>query len=137
MSLVTRLLKRLGFSQTAETQKYSLDVSFHPELDFLVEQQQRSPDEIISNLVASELAQQSEQESLIKLWYSLTPREQDVAALACLGYSNRDIGSILSISGETVKSHMSNGLAKFSFSSRTELRLALKGWDFSAWNPQP
>jgi DNA-binding NarL/FixJ family response regulator len=137
MSLFDYLLKQLGLRHEPEPQKYSLDVSFHPALDFLAERQQRSPDEVISNLVASGLAQQSEQEELLNCWYSLTPREQDVAALACLGYGNRDIGSILNITRETVKSHMSNGLAKFGFSSRTELRLALKDWDFSAWAPHP
>jgi DNA-binding NarL/FixJ family response regulator len=137
MSLFDYLLKQLGLRREGEPQKYSSDVSFHPELDFLAEQQQRSRDEVISSLVATELAQQSEQQELIQRWYLLTPREQAVAALACLGYNNPDIASILNITRETVKSHMSNALAKFGFSSRAELKVMLRGWDFSAWNPHP
>src|SRR5512133_2304106 len=134
MHLLDFLLKRLGLRHKSEEQKYSFDVSFHPDLDFLVEQQQRSPDEVISILVASELAQQSAQQELMQRWYFLTPREQDVAALACLGYSNPQIASILNVTRETVKSHMSNALGKFGFSSRAELKVMLRGWDFSAWN---
>ncbi len=137
MPLLDFLLKLLGLRREPEAQNYSFDVSFHPDLNFLVEQQQRSPDEVISILVASELAQQSEQQELLQRWYLLTPREQDVAALACLGYSNPQIASILNVTRETVKSHMSNALGKFGFSSRAELKVMLRGWDFSAWNPHP
>jgi DNA-binding CsgD family transcriptional regulator len=137
MHLLDLLLKHLGLRRETEAQKYASDVSFHPDLDYLVEQQQRSPDEVISSLVASGLAQQTEQQELIQRWYLLTPREQNVAALACMGYSNPDIASILNITRETVKSHMSNALAKFGFSSRAELKVMLRGWDFSAWEPHP
>jgi DNA-binding NarL/FixJ family response regulator len=137
MSLFDYLLKKFGLRHEPEPEKYASGVSFHPDLDFLVEQQQRSPDEVISILVASELAQQSEQQELLQHWYLLTPREQDVAALACLGYNNPEIASILNVTRETVKSHMSNTLGKFGFSSRAELKVMLRGWDFSAWNPHP
>jgi DNA-binding CsgD family transcriptional regulator len=135
--MLTRLLKRIGLRRVSDTKKYALDASLHPALDSLAEQQQRSPDEVISSLVASGLAQQSEQGELWQCWQSLSPREQDVAALACLGYTNREIGNFLSISPETVKTHLRNGLVKFGLSSRTELRLVLKAWDFSAWDPHP
>lgn len=135
--MLTRLLKRLGWSRVSETQKYTLDASLHTALSSLAEAQQRSPDELASSLVASGLAQQSEQGELWQRWQSLSPREQEVAALACLGHTNRQIGLILSISPETVKTHLRNALTKFNLRTRSELRLLLKEWDFSAWQPHP
>jgi DNA-binding CsgD family transcriptional regulator len=131
--MFTRLLKRLGLHRTPEPQKYSLDASLHLALNSLAEKQQRSPDELASSLVASGLALQSEQGELWQRWQSLSPREQDVAALACLGYTNRQIGAFLSISPETVKTHLRNALVKFKLRTRSELHMLLKDWDFSAW----
>ena len=65
--------------------------------------------------------------------HSLTPREQDVAALACLGYTNRQIAARLGISPDTVKTHVRNLLHKFELHSKDELRSLLQDWDFSAW----
>lgn len=134
--MLTRLLKRLGLRREPEPQKYALEVGLHLALEALATEQQRAPDELVSSLVASGLAQQSEQGELWQRWQSLSPREQAVAALACRGYTNRQIGLFLSISPETVKTHLRNALVKFGLRTRSELRLQLKAWDFSAWEPQ-
>jgi DNA-binding CsgD family transcriptional regulator len=135
--MLTRLLNQLGLRRASETQKYSLDAALDSALNSLAQEQQRSADEVISSLVASGLALQSEQGELWQRWQALSPREQDVAALACRGYTNRQIGAFLSISPETVKTHLRNALGKFNLRTRAELRMLLHGWDFSAWEPQP
>ena len=66
-------------------------------------------------------------------WQQLSPRERDIAALTCLGYTNRQIAGRLYISPETVKTHMRNLLQKFDVRSKSELRRLLADWDFSAW----
>ena len=66
-------------------------------------------------------------------WRALTPREQDVAALACLGFTNREIAARLNIAPDTVKSRLQNVLRKFNIHKRTDLRVMLADWDFSAW----
>ncbi len=66
-------------------------------------------------------------------WESLSPREQDVTALSCLGFTNRQIAARLSLSPETIKTHVRNVLSKFGINSKSELRHILAGWDFSAW----
>lgn len=66
-------------------------------------------------------------------WYDLTPREQQVAALACLGYTNEAIAHRLVISVNTVRSHMRRVLEKYGVASKAELRVALAGWDFESW----
>jgi len=56
-----------------------------------------------------------------------------VAALACLNFTNRQIAARLSISPQTVKSHMRNLLLRFELHSKVELRQVLSDWDFSEW----
>ena len=50
----------------------------------------------------------------------LTPRERDVLRHLALGISNRDIGQALSISEETVKTHVANLLAKLHVENRAQ-----------------
>ena len=72
-----------------------------------------------------------------KRWQTLTPREQQVAALVCLNHTSRQIAALLVISPETVKTHVGNLLRKFGLPTRQELRQALAGWDFSEWKHPP
>jgi DNA-binding CsgD family transcriptional regulator len=93
----------------------------------------RPEDDLIHDLLAAGLTQYYESEDLWRKWQSLSPREQDVAALVCLGFTNRETASRLNISPETVKSRLRNVLRKFNLHKRTDLRLLLANWDFSAW----
>jgi two-component system, NarL family, response regulator LiaR len=54
---------------------------------------------------------------------ALTERERDVLRLLADGQSNKEIGSHLGVSEETVKTHVSNVLAKFGVSTRTQAAL--------------
>jgi len=66
-------------------------------------------------------------------WRQLTPREKDVAACVCKGYTNQQMVQILMISLGTVKTHIRHLLEKFEVKSKAELRRVLKDWDFSDW----
>ena len=101
--------------------------------DHLSQHEGRPEDELIQNLLAAGLTHYYESEELWKKWESLSPREQEVAALVCLGYTNKQVAERLVISPETVKSHLRNALIKFDLSTRSELRMALQDWDFDAW----
>jgi DNA-binding NarL/FixJ family response regulator len=68
-----------------------------------------------------------------RAWDDLTPREQDVAALVCLGYTNQQIAQKLVIAPNTVKTHIRHVLRKFQLHGKLELKGVLRGSDFSGW----
>jgi DNA-binding CsgD family transcriptional regulator len=55
----------------------------------------------------------------------LTPREREVALLAAVGHSSRDIGERLHLSTRTVDTHLARVYRKLGITSRTELAPAL------------
>jgi DNA-binding CsgD family transcriptional regulator len=67
----------------------------------------------------------------VRLWESLSARQQQVAALVCLKYTNDQIAKKLHISPYTVKTHVSNVLRKFNVQGRHQLAHILRRWDFS------
>src|ERR1700678_256808 len=66
----------------------------------------------VSSEVAAEIAEHSTDDAL-------TPREVDVLRLAAKGNSNKEIAAQLSLTEETVKSHLRNILAKLEAKDRT------------------
>ena len=89
---------------------------------------------LLDDLLTSGLAEQDTRRELLAYWDSLTLREQQVVALICLGYTNRQIAVRLGLSVETVKTHIRNVLLKFRIHSKTDLRLLFSSWDFSEWD---
>ncbi len=133
MSIWSRLLYWIGLRSTPDSRYYEVSENLHVTLSTLASHEGRPEHELAQDLIAAGLTQYYSTDELFKKWESLTTRERDVAALACLGYTNRQIAAHLSISPETVKTHLKNLLSKFQLHSRTELRLMLSNWDFSAW----
>jgi DNA-binding CsgD family transcriptional regulator len=56
------------------------------------------------------------------VWSALSNREQDVARLVALGWTNREIASELYLSVKTVEYHLGNTFAKYGFANRRQLR---------------
>jgi DNA-binding CsgD family transcriptional regulator len=128
-----RLLIRLGFKRGEGPHYYELDEPLEAMLESIAVQEKRSPGEVQADLIEAGLAQLHTRAGLQKRWQALSAREQQVVALTCLGYTNAQIGAILHISTETVKTHMRTGLLKFNLHGKAELRQVLDGWDFSGW----
>ena len=133
MSIWRRLLSLIGLRPISAPRKYQVSESMQVTLTTLAQHEGRPEDELIQDLVAAGLTQYYESEDLWGKWRALTPREQDVAALACLGFTNREIAARLNIAPDTVKSRLQNVLRKFNIHKRTDLRVMLADWDFSAW----
>lgn len=66
----------------------------------------------IAAVLLSDLANEKEE--------ALSEREREVLRLLASGKTNKEIGEELHISGETVKSHVGNILAKFQLAHRTQ-----------------
>jgi len=133
MSIWRRLLSLIGLRPISTPRNYKVSESLQVTLTTLAQHEGRPEEELIQDLVAAGLTQYYESEDLWGKWRSLTPREQDAAALACLGFTNREIAARLSIAPDTVKSRLQNVLRKFNIHKRTDLRVMLADWDFSAW----
>jgi len=127
------LFARLGLKRDAETRSFALEAGLHAALMELAEQEQRPAEEVQADLLTTALAQRQTHGEMKDRWQSLSPREQEVTALACRGYTNRQMAARLVVSEETVKTHVRNALVKFNLHGKSELRIALGKWDFSEW----
>ena len=138
MSIWDRFLYLIGKRSTPGPRSYRFDVSdsLQVTLSTIAKDEGRPENELIPELLNAGLTHYVSNERIWKKWEILSPREKDVAALVCLGYTNREIGARLSISSETVKDRLETALKKFNFTKRTELRDLLSIWDFSEWERQ-
>lgn len=110
-----------------------LDADLFDRLDALAREWGKSVEEVVGETLATSIRELDDRMANNRRWESLTPREQQVAAWTCLGYTNDEIAGGLVISINTVRSHMRSILEKYEVSSKAELRLALSGWDFTGW----
>jgi DNA-binding CsgD family transcriptional regulator len=130
-----RLWKR---SQPEIKRTYNLDDPFHIELNNIAIQENRTQEEITANVLAAGMYQYRKKDELLQLWYSLSLRERDVTAHACLGLTNRQIAARMGISPETVKSYLETVLHKLGLRSKAELRVLFANFGFEAWEkPHP
>jgi two-component system response regulator NreC len=102
-------------------------------LQHFAEAEKRPREEVAADLLSAALIKRQVAEENLRVWHSLSRREQQVAALTCLNYTNPQIAARLFLSIETIKTHMRNVQRKFNIHSKAELRQALTDWDFSEW----
>ncbi len=133
MSILKRFLTWIGLRPKPGPRYYEISESLQVTLKTLADHEGRPEHEIIPDILAAGLTQYRSLDELWPKWESLTPREQDIAAFTCLGFTNRQISAHLSLSPETIKTHVRNVLAKFDVNSKADLRHMLAGWDFSGW----
>lgn len=133
MSFIEKLLRWLGLLPREEPLRFHLDADADYLLQRLAEAERRQPEDLAADLLRGALEERRRTEIEMARWNTLSPREQQVAALICLKFTSRQIAARLRISPETVKSHTRNLLIKFNLRSRAELRELLSHWDFSAW----
>jgi DNA-binding CsgD family transcriptional regulator len=132
LRFLERLLFDLGLKRT-HSRVFELDDELNRSVQALAQREGRAPGEVASGLVAEALDHRRMAEKSLHLWKKLSPREQEVAALACLNYTNSEIAQKLTISRVTVKTHLRHILDKAGLRRKEDLRQALVEWDFSAW----
>ena len=127
------LLRAVRGAPAKEWTALSIDDALLADLDARAEQEQRPREVVARDLLAFALDQVEAGETYLEIWWTLSPREQQVAALVCLEYSNREIADRLMIAPNTVKTHVSKVLRKFNLPNRDTLRQVLFNWNFSSW----
>ena len=133
MSIWQRLLNWIGLRPKSGLRTYEISESLQVTLTTIAKHEGRPEHELLPDILAAGLSQYVTKDKLWNRWQSLSARERDVAALACLGYTKREIGQHLNISPETVKVRLQRATLKFGVTSRSQLRMLLKEWDFSEW----
>ena len=133
MSIFLRLLHRLGLVRP-ERISFDLQLDDRLALRDLARREQRSSQDVAADLLSDALARRQSADEYLERWRALSPREQQVAALICLGLTTRQMAARLKISTETVNTHVYNALRKFDLPRRADLRRALADWDFKGWD---
>ncbi len=121
------------FSTPTPSRHFDLDEEVLASLTMLADQRQTTPQAVAAELVQQALETVQADSAAWECWLTLTPREQEVAAYICQGYTSRQIAEKLNIANETVRTHARKVLTKFGVANRQILRTRLQGWDFSQW----
>ena len=103
MKFWERMLFVLGVPRGRENRLFELDETVHLALENMAVEEQRPTRELQADLLMGALAQRETAHALWRRWQSLSPREQQSGALACLGYTNRQIAARLGVAEETVR----------------------------------
>ena len=127
-------LRRAFRSSRFGQRSFDLDQELIQALRVLAEREQLPAEDLAVDLLTTAIDQKHASQELIQRWRTLSLRQQQVAALACLDLTNRQIAARLMISPETVKTHLRHAQYKFDVHSKAELRALLSDWDFSAWD---
>jgi DNA-binding NarL/FixJ family response regulator len=136
MELWKRLLARLRLPPGSYPRRFELDEPLHTALAERAGRDQRPLDQVGAELLIEGLEHLQSSDGLKQRWEKLSQREQEVTALTCLGYTNRQMAAYLRLSPSTVKGYVSHALSKWNAHGKEELRLMLEYWDFEDWAPK-
>ena len=133
MRLWERFRRLWNRSQQKKQRIYRLDDPLHIELNNFAIQENRTQEEMTASVLAAGIYQYRKKDELLRMWYSLSPRERDVTAFACLGLTNRQIAARMGVSPGTVKSYLETVLYKLGLRTKAELRVLFANLGFEAW----
>ena len=131
-----RLLTLLGMMHGSGVHHFELNERLQTALVDRADREQRPVEDIQEELLAAGLNQLETSDGLRQRWDALSPRERDVTAYTCLGYTNRRMASLMWVSPYTIKGYVRDALVKWHVHSKSELRILLVLWNFSEWGPK-
>jgi DNA-binding NarL/FixJ family response regulator len=117
----------------SETRTFTVDRRLAEYVYEVARREKRPANQVAAALLESGLRQRAREDKYWRIWDHLSPREQQVVALVCQGFTNRQIAAKLVVSVNTVRTHVRHVLYKFNAKSKRELQRELHHWDFSAW----
>ena len=110
-----------------------LDQPLSLALTWLAEEEKQPINEVGQKMLSFDLQHRQEATKNLKTWQSLTPREKEITALACLSYTNKEIAEQFNFLHRNGKCNSLLAVRKFGLRSKLELRKILADWDFSQW----
>ena len=131
-----RLLTILGMMRGSGVHHFEMNERLQTALVDRADREQRPVEDIQEELLAAGLNQLETSDGLRQRWDALSPRERDVTAYTCLGYTNRRMASLMIVSPYTIKGYVRDALVKWHVHSKSELRILLVIWNFSDWGPK-
>jgi DNA-binding NarL/FixJ family response regulator len=131
------MFERLGLKRLKGRRIFTFEERIELALVELARQDKKPVEEKASDLMAWAIDQGRACGDFEDRWLTLSRREQQVTALTCLGYTNRQIAAKLGVSENTVMTHVKNTMKKFNMHGKLEMITALREWDFSDWDKEP
>ena len=132
--LLDNILKQNGYIRPETLAE--VDSNLISLIEDIAKEEGLSISETVNRLLSFAIGEHHATNDNLFRWDSLTPRQQDPAAFACHGYSNMEIAQKMSISVNTVKTHLRQVLQTFAAGTKGELQMLLASWDFSDWKKQ-
>ena len=133
MSIWQSLTHLIGKRRNTSPRTFELTERLQFILTELAEREGRPEREFLSELVVAGLDQYYSRRELLPKWESLSPREKEVAYLIHTGMTNNQMAERLSVSIETIKTHVANILRKFGVRRKSDLRHILGVLKFHHW----
>ena len=131
-----RLFTLLRMMRGSGLRHFELNERLQTALVDRADREQRPVEDIQEELLAAGLNQLETSDGLRQRWNALSPRERDVTAYTCLGYTNRRMAILMCVSPYTIKGYVRDALVRWHVHSKSELRLLLVLWNFSEWGPK-
>lgn len=127
MSIFDFLFKKIGKHPKPTTghRIFQVTESLQTLVSSVAQREGLPEDEFTADLVAAGLVEHLGRGDFAPKWQTLTKREKEVARLVRRGLTNRQIAGQLSLSTQTVNSHVQNIMGKFELNNKAELRYIL------------
>lgn len=132
MNAWQRIWREISY-RLCKKRTFAMDADSFESLRLIAEREGSQPHEVAARLVQAAVKEQAVSAYVQERWNTLSPREKQITALICRGYTGRQIASLLGLAPTTVKTHAENCLRKFNAPSREALRQLLAGWDLSQY----
>jgi DNA-binding CsgD family transcriptional regulator len=131
---LSRAVRRFRIARKNGELLVSLDSEIRSLLTQFAESVQMTPEEAAVRWLELQANAYQQDKEVGRLWGSLTDREQQVVALCCLEYSDREIAAMLDIAYGTARTHLYNAIRKLGIRKKSELLFLLRIWDFSKFD---
>jgi DNA-binding CsgD family transcriptional regulator len=131
---LNRVVRRFRIAGKSGGLLVSLDSETRSLLSDFAESVQITPEEAAVRWVELQAIAYQRDKEVGRLWGTLTNREQQVVALCCLEYSDREIAAMLGIAYGTARTHLYNAIRKLGIRKKSELLFQLRNWDFSKFD---